>query len=224
MKNSNRTSKKYNIFLSHSHKNLEIANKLKEEIESRFDLNVFVAHGDIEPSEEWISTIMAELDECDIFMPLLTNEFKASKWTDQETGIAISKEKIIIPIRVNLVPYGFIGKYQALPWDNENFDTNIKRIIQTLIKKNHFTVDDLVKSFVNSRSWSDAALKADMLNSIDNISEVQINRIARAAIENNQIASSFGAKKYLLELFKRYWDSIDEELQEKVWDRYHPII
>jgi len=40
--------------------------------------------------------------------------FQESKWTDQEVGVAIGRMVPIIPIKVGLDPYGFIGKYQAL--------------------------------------------------------------------------------------------------------------
>ncbi len=217
------SSNKFDIFLSHSHKNAEIANKLKEELELGFGLRVFIAHIDIEPSEEWVSTILEKLDECDVFMPLLTDEFRSSKWTDQETGIAVLKKKIIIPLKVDLLPYGFISKYQALPWDNDNFETNIKGIMQTLVKKEYYTVDDLIESFARSGSFADSAFKSALLIQIDSFTKAQINKIAQASVENDQIFDSWKAQHNLEELFSEYWDSIDNYLRKRINEFYNVI-
>lgn len=217
------SSNKFHIFLSHSHKNSEIANKLKEELELGFGLHVFIAHIDIEPSEEWISTIIEKLEECDVFMPLLTKEFKTSHWTDQETGIALLKGKVIVPIKIDLLPYGFIAKYQALSWDKDNFEANIKALIQTLMKKEYYTVDDLIESFANSDSFADAGFKSELLLEINSLTRTQINKIVKASVENDQIVDSWKARSNLENLFSKYWDSIDESLRNRINEFYNVV-
>ena len=72
-------------------------------------LKAFLAHDDIEPTQEWEGVIIDNLKDCDVFIPLLSENFKESTWTDQETGIAVSEEKLIIPLKIDIDPYGFIG-------------------------------------------------------------------------------------------------------------------
>jgi|SRR5712691_9566785 len=45
----------------------------------------------------------------------VTADFSQSHWTDQEVGWALGRELVIIPVRVEAVPYGFFGSYQAVP-------------------------------------------------------------------------------------------------------------
>src|SRR5208282_6463612 len=77
-------------------------------------MDVFLAHEDLEPSVEWQKEILRALKKCDVFIPLLTRSFHSSLWTDQETGIAVARGKVILPVRFSVLPYGFIGKFQAL--------------------------------------------------------------------------------------------------------------
>lgn len=210
-----RSSEKFDIFLSHSHKNWKVANELKDELEWRFGLRVFLAHKDIEPSKEWVSTILHKLEECRIFIPLLTRHFKSSNWTDQETGIAISKGKIVIPIKVDLLPYGFINKYQALNWDRNNIENNIKRLVQILLTEGEITVGQLVESFAKSGSFTDAALKSELLNEVK-LNRSQIYSVAKASLQNFQIINSNKARPNLRELFSRNWKLLDRPLRTKV--------
>jgi hypothetical protein len=64
---------------------------------STFGMDVFLAHDDLQPSAEWQKEIVQALRKCDVFIPLLTRSFHSSLWTDQETGIAIARKKLILP-------------------------------------------------------------------------------------------------------------------------------
>ena len=97
------------IFISHSHHDRETAGEIKKRLAS-YGASVFVAHDDIRPTQEWQDAIIENLKTCDAFLALLTDRFADSDWTDQETGIAVALDKVIIPIKIDLDPYGFIGK------------------------------------------------------------------------------------------------------------------
>ena len=45
---------------------------------------------------------------------LLTPDFHLSDWTDQEVGFALGRGVLVVPVRLGLDPYGFIGKVQGL--------------------------------------------------------------------------------------------------------------
>ena len=132
MDNEEAESRTIRMFLSYSHKEKELAGEIKENLEAG-GFEVFLAHEDIEPSSEWQEEIIRNLKNCDIFIPIVSENFKESEWTDQESGIAFAEEKMIIPINLNLVPYGFIGKFQALKVGRRISDscTKIIEIIKT---------------------------------------------------------------------------------------------
>ncbi len=100
------------IFLSYSHLDKRLAGKIKMYLR-QYGVKVFLAHDDIEPSEEWADKILEELRDCDVFMPILTKHFNKSNWTDQETGCALIINKLIVPLKGDVDPHGFISRYQA---------------------------------------------------------------------------------------------------------------
>lgn len=202
------------VFISHSHQDREVAGEIKDKVEP-FGVNVFVAHEDIKPTQDWQESILDNLKHCDAFVALLTNRFEESEWTDQETGFAVALSKIIIPIKIDLDPYGFIKKYQALKWDAEKPKLSSRKLIRLLVEKNVLSTDNIIEGFSNSYTFENAELNADLLNEVGTFSRRQINEIVGASIQNNQIWDSFGAKPILRKLFTKYSDRIDPDLMRQ---------
>ena len=100
-------------FLSYSHKNRKLARRLKEGL-AEFGIEAFLADDDIGVSEHWRRVILKKLRDCEMFIPILTDAFVESEWTDQEAGFALARGKRVVPLKVDLGPYGFIGAFQAL--------------------------------------------------------------------------------------------------------------
>jgi hypothetical protein len=44
----------------------------------------------------------------------LSDTFQQTNWTDQEIGYAMKRAILVVPVKVSIVPYGFMGRYQAL--------------------------------------------------------------------------------------------------------------
>jgi len=95
----------------------------------------FVAHEDIEPTAEWQEEIEIALSTMDAFLVMLTPGFCESKWTDQEVGFAVGRRIPVVPIKLKLNPYGFIGKYQALQGKNLTIPDLASEILDLLLKK-----------------------------------------------------------------------------------------
>jgi hypothetical protein len=202
------------VFLSHSHKDVELANSAKEHLEWRFAINLFVAHEDLTPSEEWQTEILRMLRKCDAFIPLLTRNFARSNWTDQETGLALAFKKLIIPIRVDVNPYGFVGKLQALRWDRTDITSGVNKLAQVLFQKHILSTDELIRCLRRSRNYDDAGFKAKVLRDADGLSRRQINEIAHAAIQNEQVHGASSAKTPLRTLFQQHSHSIDRQTKK----------
>lgn len=106
-------SNHFRLFISHLSAYKVKASQLQKAL-NKYYITSFVAHEDIEPTKEWQEEILKALFSMDSLVAIITEKFNNSKWTDQEVGIALGRDVMVIPIRKNADPYGFIAKYQGL--------------------------------------------------------------------------------------------------------------
>jgi hypothetical protein len=107
------TNGQYRLFLSHKSEVKIETSRLKDRL-AQFGVSGFVAHADIQPTQEWQNEIENALATMDGFVALMTEDFHDSNWTDQEVGYAFGRGVPIIAAQLGRVPYGFIGKFQGL--------------------------------------------------------------------------------------------------------------
>ncbi|KAA0003213.1 MAG: toll/interleukin-1 receptor domain-containing protein [Thermoplasmata archaeon] len=213
--------KSLRIFFSYSSSDRKIVGGIKDYLE-RMGFEVFLAHEDISPGEEWQQQIIKNLKRCDIFIPLLTNDFKNSEWTDQEIGIALTDDKFIIPLQVDIVPYGFIGKIQSLKInkdDLKNTADDIFRLIKNQSPFKESMKDFIINALAISRNFEQAKVRSKLLMEFENFSSEQIHRIFEAAMRNNQVYGSFGAQDVLKKLFEKYKNYLKEEEYKEVMEK-----
>lgn len=105
---------KARAFISYSHEDRKYGAQAKSVL-SEVGIESFLAHDDLRVSDEWRARIIEELKRCDLFVPLLSENFLASKWAPQETGFIISRPKVLIaPILIDgTTPFGFISHVQG---------------------------------------------------------------------------------------------------------------
>src|SRR3984957_4662633 len=89
---------RFRLFLSHVSKHKVAVSKLKDEF-AAVGIAAFVAHDDIEPSLEWRKEIELGLRSMHSLAALITLDFHASPWTDQEVGWAFGRGLLVIPVR-----------------------------------------------------------------------------------------------------------------------------
>ena len=205
-------------FISYSSEDKVLAGKIKKGLEE-YGLEVFLAHEDIDPAAEWQTVILENLESTDIFIPILTDKFHKSFWTDQESGMAFTKNKLIVPISIDgHNPYGFLGKYQSLKFNPNQDPMDCGSIINAIKKaRPHFEVqilDSLIKTFTGSNSWEEAGTKARLLLEFEEMSDKQVNEIFRGAVQNNEIYGSFSAQGKLRTLFEKHKHQIDPGIRE----------
>jgi len=225
------TLKKFKVFLSYSSLDYELAKEIKNFLEV-FGLNVFLAHTSIEPSLDWVEEIHKNLNDCDIFIPLLTEAFKESNWTDQESGIAYSFKKIILPIKIDLDPYGFLSKFQAFRLDTKKMnweadDSRVKLVEKIINFYFNRMREPLVLSLEKTPSWIIGETKFKILKEMEKkepFTKEEINHIMSESIMNSQIHGASGVKPYLKELVERYEKKIEPFLKEKMMKILEPKI
>lgn len=85
------------VFISYSTKDQEIADVVKQRLESR-DLDVFLASESIRPGEKWTEQIHQALEEARWVFVLVTKNSNKSPVVQQEVGGALYGKKKLVPI------------------------------------------------------------------------------------------------------------------------------
>lgn len=194
------------VFLSYHSSDKALAGEIKLSLH-HYGMDVFLAHEDIQPTEEWQTRILSELRRSDVFLPLLTENFIKSKWTSQECGVAVAKGTFIVSLKVSIDPFGFLSKYQAFNFRVENVPRSCSGIAKVIHKNRKLQkrfLDGLITSVERSNSFEEAKERASLLNEFDGYNGRQVNDILRTAIENSQIYKSFGARRQLEIFLKKY--------------------
>lgn len=210
------------VFLSYSSSDKKLAGKVKEALED-YGLEVFLAHEDINPSDEWVETIIAELETCDVFLPILTENFGESDYTDQETGIAIARKKLIIPVKVTTNPHGFVSRYQAAKLDISKIRIschNIAKVVSSKPVLGDLFRDGLIRKFGDSWNFDSANHNTEILLSFEGYNLKHIKSIVTHTIKNTQINQAFKARRaldhFVYQYKKRLGPDIYQEFQSSI--------
>ena len=184
------------VFISHTSSNKADANQLKVHLD-KLGISSFVAHENIDPTRPWQEEIKLALFSMDVFVALLTKDFKKSNWTDQETGVAVGLEKFIISIRIDRDPYGFIGDYQAITamlqpheWANKIWELILEN--ETL---NERAIDAYILALERAESYGEADyLLEECLPKISTLTDTQRANLVGAFNGNSQVSDSLTYK------------------------------
>lgn len=197
----------FKLFLSHLASFKVNTAKLQHALK-QYAISSFVAHEDIEPSKEWQIEIEAALQTMDAMAALLMPGFKESNWCDQEVGVAVARDVLIIPVRKGLDPYGFIGKYQGIQAKNKNLGEVAGEIFQTIVSSPK-TRTKILRSISNAISQSteikEATDKVVLLQSIEEIPTDILESLSGAVSENNLLIKSSPFIKEINKLFDKYF-------------------
>lgn len=102
-------------FVSYSVEDKAMGAAAKASLETH-GFECFLAHDDLQVSEEWGDRILVELRQADVFVTLLSRAFIGSKWCAQEVGFIVSRPDVLImPLSLDgTTPYGFISHLQGI--------------------------------------------------------------------------------------------------------------
>jgi hypothetical protein len=207
------------IFLSHADKDKKIAKKLADEL-SNYGMKIFVAHEDIKIGEKWETTLFDKIKECDLFVALLSENFHAARYTDHEVGIAYGLNKFIFPIRIDdIMPYGFMSKFQAKKISPEIDNDEVVKVFYSMVSKSEKGLEmmnNLIEEFSESASFITANNLTLILSQYSEFSDEQLNRIAKAFLDNNQINQGFKSSHWCASLFNENWKKLDMALRDKL--------
>lgn len=193
-------------FLSYQTADKRSAGRVKRVLH---DLGVksFLAHEDIDISEEWRVKILEEIGKADMFICLLSKNYFDSVWCVQESGIAASLAGVsIVPLSLDgTIPSGFIAHVQSARVDAD--DISIYTLMPALLKHDFpLAIEYLIKQVAMARSFRGAEADfADILPHVPRMSDDQIRQLLESAAANDQVHhASLCARDYIPPLLKSH--------------------
>jgi len=184
----------FRLFLTHVDAQKRYCSDLKEALQD-YGITAFVAHEDIKPTRQWMDELEGALASCHALAAVLHVGFLESKWTDQEVGFCHGRGKLIVPVKVDLDPYGFISRYQAVNGKGKSADEVAEDLFEILVRNDKTSVEmstGLVHSLAHSRSFAEAKRRASRLSEIKTWPPALLRELAEAPEQNNQVAGSWG--------------------------------
>jgi hypothetical protein len=157
--------------------------------------------------------IARALGECEGLVAYLTDDFPRSAWTDQEVGAAVVRELLVLPLKVDIDPYGFIGRVQAMPAkgvDPKILAGRIADTLQTHSKTKAAMAEAVVNMFVRSTSFADARGNFARLRKVppDAWTRDLANSVRQALVDNDQLEEARVGDQPLPPLARELLDSL----------------
>lgn len=178
-------------FLSYSTVDRHAAAVLKQHLE-RAQVRVFMAHEDIQVSEEWRQRLLKELRSSDMFICLLSQNYLNSAWCMQESGVAAFRRGlVVVPLRLDqTLPPGFLSNFQAIPFDPNG--VQLSELGSAIVKVNFQTgVGFLLDELQTSKGFRDgeANLQA-ILPHLQGMSDADKARLLSIAANTYRVISA----------------------------------
>lgn len=172
------------LFIGYSSKNNELAGEIKDELEAAH-YPCFLAHDDVIAGADWHNEIWDALTRCKAFVGLVTDEFNASTFCQQEVGAAFALNKPRVLIRLGVPdPPGFAGRFQAMKRDNLISALDTQPMFRAL------RVEAWIQAAKTVQSYRDAnAVHERFSGEWDEMSDDEKLRWLLAAASNGQVRS-----------------------------------
>ena len=180
------------LFLSHLSEHKVYVAGVQEHLRQR-GVSSFVAHEDIEPATEWVDEIEYALKTADAMAVFLHEGCHESHWADQEVGAAVGRGIPVIPIRFEVDPYGFIGRYQALQGmaDEARMAGDILKILHKHDGFSEKIGDGLIAAAEHAGNFDEANVLAGRIRNQAEWTSEQVKALVRAGASNTQVLDAY---------------------------------
>jgi hypothetical protein len=171
-------------FISYSRKDKDFALELANELRAS-GFSIWFDQLDIPTGARWDDEIQKALEQCDIFMVILTPSSTASNNVKDEVGYAIDSEKRILPILLENAKAPFrLRRFQYVDFTNISHDEGIDRAVQLLRK----LVNELA---VSTQAVSSVAQSQEAQSRVNPIAANQLARQRAEAMRANREREQF---------------------------------
>jgi hypothetical protein len=185
---------------------------------TEFDCTAFMAHEDIDVSEEWRLELLRELEVADLFVPILSAHYYGSAWCMQESGIAAFRRMTIIPLSIDGArPPGFLAHIPSTKIDPAA--PAIRDLLPGLAKHDvAFVIDKLVAKVGKSGGFRNSEATFELiLPYIGRAKAEQIVELLNVSTANKQVChASLCAKKYLPPLVASHGKFMKSETRKEL--------
>lgn len=149
----------------------------------------FLAHDDLQVSEEWKGRILTELHQTDVFVTLLSRAFVGSKWCAQEVGVIVSRpDVLIVPLSLDgTTPYGFISHLQGTRVRDES---HLAAILEEVLfrRRPRLMIPKQIEKVRAAGSFRRAeAVVKPLVPHFAQFSDGEVNAFASAAAGNSEV-------------------------------------
>lgn len=198
-------------FISYQHDDRQHAAQVKTLLR-RIDVTSFMAHEDIEVSDEWRARLLLELSRATMFIAVLSVRYFTSPWCVQESGIAAFRsDMVVVPLSIDgTTPLGFLGHFQAKKIDPRTL--TLRDLLPCFLRRDRASgLDIAVRIVGKSTSYRDAEANFEALLPHQNsLTDSQITTLLEFAASNEQVQhASRCAKEFLPPLIKSYGHLLD---------------
>jgi len=194
---------RFRLFVSHVSEHKVAVSKLKDELEL-FGIYAFVAHEAIQPSLEWQREIELALRSMHALLALITPDFHASAWTDQEMGWAFGRGVLVVPVRLGIDPYGFAAKVQGISAELDKTKGLAKSVFDALFAnpQTHGEMRRaLVTAFCTAGSYPHAIMLRDYIPEITDFTDEEKAAMRNACETNNQLSNAHKVPETIYKAF-----------------------
>ena len=183
-------------FISHHHSQGRLAGSLREVMITRYGIDAFVAHENIDTSFRWRDSIRAGLDTCHFLVALLDDQFHSSQWCDQEVGWAFGRNIPVIPVRTSPADIrrdGFLEEVQdcsLAPQLGKGEYFLAHEVLQTIVRDSRTRevgVEALIEALVNSYSFDQTRRLWGLISELPYLETNNIRRLEFAVETNSQV-------------------------------------
>ena len=199
------------IFISHYTENKHDAKNIKN-ILCDFSpwIEVFVAHDDLQPAQNFDEDIIYNLKKCVLFILLVSKNIVNSNYVQQEIGMGKILNKRILPIRLDdTIQNGFIQQIQGIKKPELDSD-----LLKTIIAQLNFPTSILCKFLRYSRTFKQTFLLYEILNEKNDFTEEDLIYLKFGLEKNSQISDSY-KKNGISELIIKYEKKMNIEIDIK---------
>lgn len=202
-------------FISYAHVDRAFAGQAQRVL-AAVGIEAFLAHEDLEVSEEWRGRLLQELARCHLFVQLLSQHYLASTWAQHEAGYIVSRLSdgvVVAPLSIDGTRAGgFLGHIQS-PSVGGNGITQVL-LVEPLVPRYPRTIlPRLIDAASRAGSFRHAeTLIAPLVRFFSVFSPDEAQTFADASVRNGQIwSAALCAGEYLPKFIRAQGSNLKPE-------------